>query len=406
MKTVVVLGAGFAGLKTVVALQKKLREQVKIILVDRNPYHYETIRLYEVATGEIPYTGMSYEINDVINPKMTTVITDEVEKVNIADKTVELKDHAPLKYDYCVVGLGFTLSDMGIKGAKENALPMSNVKEAEAIRDHLYAEMRAYQQDHDTKHLSVVVCGAGFQAVELANAIAMARPELAKMAGANPDQITIKMIDGSPRLLPMFRGKLLDYALNTIKKNKVEIIKPAYVNEVTDNSVLYKMADEKDDAKLEEIEAGTRIWMMGFSGSPVIENSGFKNRRNRVLVSDHLTAPESDDIYVLGDVSSVMVPGKKWPYPNTGQLALSMANYAAKDIRSRIMGQTRPDKYVYHDLGVVVHLGGSQAAGLAMGHAYKGYLASALKKIIIDKSVLETGGIEETMAIGRFDLYH
>lgn len=406
MKTVVVLGAGFAGLKTVVALQKKMREQVKLVLVDRNPYHYETIRLYEVATGETPYTGMSYEIDDVINPKMTTLITDEVEKINIADKTVELKDHAPLHYDYCVVGLGFTLSDMGIKGVKENALPMSNVKEAEAIRDHLYAEMRAYKQDHDAKHLSVVVCGAGFQAIELANAIAMARPELAKMAGANPDQITIKMIDGSPRLLPMFQGKLLDYALNTIKKNKVEIIKPAFVNEVTDNSVLYKMADEKDDAKLEEIEAGTRIWMMGFSGSPVIENSGFKNRRNRVMVSDHLTAPESDDIYVLGDVSSVMIPGKKWPYPNTGQLALSMANYAAKDIRSRIMGQTRPDKYVYHDLGVVVHLGGSQAAGLAMCHAYKGYLASALKKIIIDKSVLETGGIEETMAIGRFDLYH
>ena len=37
MKTVVVLGAGFAGLKTVVAFPNKLREQVKIILVDRNP---------------------------------------------------------------------------------------------------------------------------------------------------------------------------------------------------------------------------------------------------------------------------------------------------------------------------------------------------------------------------------
>lgn len=406
MKTVVVLGAGFAGLKTVVALQKKLREQVKLILVDRNPYHYETIRLYEVATGEIPYTGMSYEINDVINPKMTTVIRDEVEKINIADKTVELKDHSPLKYDYCVVGLGFTLSNMGIKGATENALPMSNVKQAEAIRDHLYAEMKAYRKDHDAKHLSVVICGAGFQAIELGNAIAKVRPELAQMAGAEPDEIIIRMIDGSPRLLPMFQGKLLDYALDTIKKNKVEIIKPAYVNEVTPTSVLYKMADEKDDAELREIIAGTRIWMMGFSGSPVIEASGFKNRRGRVTVNDHLTAPESDDIYVLGDVSSVMVPGKKWAYPNTGQLALSMANYAAKDIKSRIMGQTRPDKYAYHDLGVVVNLGNSEAAGLAMGHAFKGYFASALKKITIDKSVLETGGIKETLAIGQFDMYH
>ncbi len=101
-----------------------------------------------------------------------------------------------------------------------------------------------------------------------------------------------------------------------------------------------------------------------------------------------------------------MVPVKKWPYPNTGQLALSMANYAAKDIKSRIMGQTRPDKYAYHDLGVVVNLGNSEAAGLAMGHAFKGYFAATLKKITIDKSVLETGGIKETMAIGQFDFYH
>ncbi|MCT7732654.1 MAG: FAD-dependent oxidoreductase, partial [Lactobacillus crispatus] len=98
-----------------------------------------------------------------------------------------------------------------------------------------------------SKHLSVVICGAGFQAIELGNAIAKVRPELAQMAGAQPDEITIRMIDGSPRLLPMFQGKLLDYALNTIKKNKVEIIKPAYVNEVTSTSVLYKMANEKDN---------------------------------------------------------------------------------------------------------------------------------------------------------------
>ena len=36
MKTIVVLGAGYAGLKTVVALQKKMRNEVKIILIDQN----------------------------------------------------------------------------------------------------------------------------------------------------------------------------------------------------------------------------------------------------------------------------------------------------------------------------------------------------------------------------------
>lgn len=403
MKTIVVLGAGYAGLKTVVALQKKLRKEVRIILIDRNPYHYETMRLYEVASGSAPYTRMSYELADVLDKNMNELVVDQVEKIDLKNKTVELTKHKPISYDYCVVGLGFVLSSMGIAGAQENALPMSNVKQAQAIRDHIESEMRAYAKDHDPKHLSIVICGAGFQAIELAGALAQARPRFAQIAGTDPEKITIKMIDGSPRLLPMFQGKLLDYALNLIKAHKIEIIKPAYVQKVTDHSILYKMKDSDD---VQEISAGNRIWMMGFSGSPVIEKSGFNNRRGRVMVSDHLTAPESDDIYVLGDVSSVMVPGKKWPWPNTAQMALSMANYAAKDIRSRINHQARPTKYVYHDLGVVVAISESKAAGKALGHGYRGYLASALKKIIIDKSLMETGGIKETLAVGRFDLYH
>lgn len=403
MKTIVVLGAGYAGLKTVIALQKKLHKEVKIILVDQNPYHYETMRLYEVASGSYPYTRMSYQLSDVLDKDMTELIVDRVEKINIKEKNVELKNHAPLSYDYLVVGLGWVLNDMGIQGAKENALSMSNVKEAQAIRDHIYAEMKAYREDKDKKHLSIVICGAGFQAIELAGALAEARPRFAKMAGADAKDITIKMLDGSPVLLPMFQGKLLDYALGLVKKNSIEIINPAFVQGVSDHSVSYKM---KDSDEIKGIPAGTRIWMMGFSGSPVIEASGFKNRRGRVMVSDHLTAPESDDIYLLGDVSSVMVPGKKWPWPNTAQMALSMANYAAKDIRSRINGQARPSKYVYHDLGVVVAVGETKAAGKAMGHGYKGYMASALKKIIIDKSLMETGGLKETLSVGRFDLYH
>ena len=214
MKTIVVLGAGYAGLKTVVALQKKLRKEVRIILIDRNPYHYETMRLYEVASGSAPYTRMSYELADVLDKNMNELVVDQVEKIDLKNKTVELTKHKPISYDYCVVGVGFVLSSMGIAGAQENALPMSNVKQAQAIRDHIESEMRAYVKDHDSQHLSIVICGAGFQAIELAGALAQARPCFAQTAGTDPEKITIKMIDGSPRLLPMFQGKLLDYAIN------------------------------------------------------------------------------------------------------------------------------------------------------------------------------------------------
>lgn len=56
-------------------------------------------------------------------------------------------------------------------------------------------------------------------------------------------------------------------------------------------------------------------------------------------------------------------------------------------------------------MGEVATVGEDQAVGKALGMSYKGYLASALKKIIIDKSLMETGGIKETLAVGRFDFY-
>lgn len=406
MKKIVVLGAGYAGLKTVVALQKKLRDEVKIVIVNRNPYHYETTRLPEIVTGANSYTKISFAITDVLRSSMSTLIVDEAEKIDFKNKQVELKNHAPLSYDYLVLGLGFVLETFGIQGAKEYALPMYNVQTAEAIRDHVYAQMKKYRETKNPKDLKIVICGAGFQAIEVGTALAENRPRYTKMAGCDPAQITIKMIDGSPRLLPMFDDKQMKYACSLIKNSNVEIIHPARVKQVEADAVYYKMNSESEEDEAHKLDAGTIIWMMGFNGNPVIVQSGFKERRGRILVDEHLTVPENNDIYALGDVSNVMVPGKKWPWPNTAQLALSMANYAAKDIAARVNGQSRPTPYAYHDLGVVVAIGNTHAAAYAMGHNYRGYLASALKKIIADKSLMETGGLKETFAVGRFDLYH
>jgi NADH dehydrogenase len=49
MKKIVILGAGYAGLKTVVELQKKAAKTAEITLVEQNDYHYEATNLHEVA---------------------------------------------------------------------------------------------------------------------------------------------------------------------------------------------------------------------------------------------------------------------------------------------------------------------------------------------------------------------
>lgn len=101
-----------------------------------------------------------------------------------------------------------------------------------------------------------------------------------------------------------------------------------------------------------------------------------------------------------------MPPGGQRPYPTTAQIALSMANYVADDLTARLNGQTRPDAYTYHSQGTVASIGNTRALGMAGGHSYMGYPASVLKKMIMNKSLLELGGARQMLHKGRFDLYH
>ncbi|HJF53757.1 MAG TPA: NAD(P)/FAD-dependent oxidoreductase [Limosilactobacillus coleohominis] len=406
MKKIVVLGAGYAGLKTVVALQKKVKGTAQITLVDQNDYHYEATDLHEVASGNLPASKISYPIKDVLDPTVTTFIQDRVTKVDPATKTVELDHHEPLKYDYCVMALGFVSENFGIKGATANSLPMASVDEANAIHEHLVATMKNYRQSQDANDLKIIICGAGFTGIELAGALHDAKRRLAGVAGVKSDDIQITLIDASSRLLPMFNDKLANYGVALLQKLQIKIIKDAFINEIQPGKVLYKKKDDAEGTPLHEVDANTIIWTTGVSGSPVVGESGLPERRGRVMDTDHLTAPDDDDLYMIGDVAAVMPPDGKRPYPTTAQISLSMANYVAKDLAARLNGGNRPGAYTYKSLGTVASVGNTRAFGVAMGGHYHGYPASFIKKMIMNKSLLETGGVKELMAKGRFDLYH
>ncbi len=69
MKQVVILGAGYAGLKVTHELQKKASGDFKITLVNKNSYHYEATDLHEVAAGTQPSEKITYPVADIVDPK-------------------------------------------------------------------------------------------------------------------------------------------------------------------------------------------------------------------------------------------------------------------------------------------------------------------------------------------------
>lgn len=354
MKKVVVLGAGYAGLKVVHELQKRANGQVEITLVDKNNYHYEATALHEVAAGTLPPSKISYPVADIIKPAVTTFIQDEVTGFDLDDKTVSLKNHDALSYDYLVIALGFVSETFGVEGAEEYALPMANLEQAEAIHTHILKMMDEYKKTQDPDYLKLIVCGAGFTGIELAGVLADGRKEYADRAGVNPSQIKIEVVEASTRLLPMFSEKLANYGVNVVKGLGVELVTGARIQKVEPDKITYTMG--KDEEETTGTTTGkTIIWTTGVSGSPIVQaDEALKARRGRSIPTDHLTVEGHDDAYIIGDVAAVMPPEGGRPYPTTAQIALGMGKYVAEDLANRIKNGSQLAKpFVYKSLGTV-----------------------------------------------------
>lgn len=407
MKEVVILGAGYAGLKVVHELQKHVGKTAHLTLVDQNDYHYEATDLHEVAAGNQPPEKISYPIADIVNPAVTTFVQDTVTGFDLDKKTVTLAKHKPLTYDYLVLALGFVSETFGIPGVAENSLPMTNLKQAEAIRDHIEAQMADYEKTKDPADLQLIICGAGFTGIELAGALSDGRKHFAQHAGVSPSDISISVVEASTRLLPMFSEKMADYGVNLVKSLGVNLITGARISKVAPGEVEYQ-TKEGETVNTESIKANTIIWTTGVAGSPLVQaDEALKARRGRVIPSDHLTVTDHPDVYIIGDVAAVMPPDGKRPYPTTAQIALGMGKYTAEDIAHRLKnGQPLEKPFRYKSLGTVASVGNTRAFGLAMGHEVKGYFASATKKMIANESLFRVGGISEVLKKGRFDLYH
>ncbi|WEG73763.1 NAD(P)/FAD-dependent oxidoreductase [Vagococcus intermedius] len=398
-KKMVVLGAGYAGLRTIKGLQKKNMD-LDITLINKNSYHYEATQLHEVAAGTNPGEKISFEVKDVIDANKVNFIQDEVTKINHEANEVSLKSGKTVSYDYLVVALGFESESFGIKGVDEFGWPLVDIKTAEAAKEQLDKNLKNYQLSKDPKDLSVVVCGAGFTSIEYLGEITNRLPKLADKFNFPANEVKITCIEAMPKLLPMFSENLADYGVDVLKKRGVDFIVGTPIKEIKESSVVYEQEGE-----LKEIEASTIVWTTGVRGSSVIGESGFEERRGRVMVESDLTVPGQPNVFMIGDVSAVMDEESGRPYPTTAQIAMAQADHVVDTMERKLAGQ-EPTAFKYNSLGTVASLGNNDAIGHTMNKDFKGYIASVMKKGIADKSLLQVGTPSVLLKKGRFDFYH
>lgn len=100
---IVIIGGGFAG----IALAKKLsKQEVQVVLLDKNNYHTFQPLLYQVSTGGLEPDSIAYPIRKILKdfPNFYFRLAN-VEEIDV-DKNKVITDIGKLKFDYLVVASG------------------------------------------------------------------------------------------------------------------------------------------------------------------------------------------------------------------------------------------------------------------------------------------------------------
>jgi NADH dehydrogenase len=399
--SILVLGAGYGGLTTVVNLQKEFgTDAVDITLINKNEYHYESTWLHEAAAGTLLPEQVRYDIKDVIDGVKVKFVQATVEAIDVVGKKVST-DNGEFTYDYIVIALGFEGETFGIEGLDKYALSIANVKAARYIREHIEFQFATWSAEpvKDDSRLTIIVGGAGFTGIEFLGELANRVPELCKEYDVPREKVRVVCVEAAPMVLPGFDPELVNYAVGHLESKGIEFSIGTPVVEATPEGVKIK----KGDDEFEFIKAGTVVWAAGVRGNRLIEATPIENMRARVKVDKDLRAPGFDDVFIIGDCALMINEETNRPYPPTAQIAMQQGENVAKNLKALISGDTTVE-FVPDLKGTVCSLGEDDAIGVVFGKKVTGKRASFMKKMIDNRALFMIGGPKLVMKKGKFNV--
>ncbi len=365
---VVVIGGGFGGLQAV----KHLRHApVAVTLVDSRNFHLFQPLTYQVATGALSPSDVTYPLRSVFGsyPNVRVVLA-EVTGFDLKRRRVLLATHkheaAPdeLEYDTLVVAAGSSYSYFGHEEWREIAGEVKSLESALAVRTRVLDafERAEVTTDPDDCHreMTFVVVGGGPTGVEIAGQIAeLARATLHRyFRRIDPSDARIVLVEMADRVLTAFPESLSAKAHSALEALGVEVAVRRTVVGVDRDGVSL----QAQDGSAERINARTVIWAAGVRASDLAgklgELAGAQvDKSGRVTVEPDLTLPGHPEVLAIGDMVDVSDgKGGALGLPGLAPVAIQEGAYAGRLISHRLQGRAI-GPFRFHDKGNLATIG-------------------------------------------------
>lgn len=357
-KHIVIIGGGFAGIN----LAEKLADKagIEVTLIDKNNYNFFPPLLYQVATGYLEVSNITYPFRKLFAGKKNIKFRmASLEKIIPEEKRLIL-NNGQLTYDYLVMATGTESNYFGMENIRKAGLPMKTIDDAVNLRNYILqkTEEATLIEDPDErkKLTTIVIAGGGPTGVELAGMLSQIKknvftkeyPELAK------NEVTIYLVDALNVVLAPMSEKSQKYTKETLIKMGVKVVLGKQVKDYIDDAVVFADGDK--------IPTKLLIWTAGvsaktFEGIPE-ESYG---RGKRLLVNEYNEIAGMPDVYAIGD-TCLQTTDKDWDkgHPQLAQVAIQQGKNLANNFVAKLQNKSLTS-FKYNDKGSMAIIGRNKA---------------------------------------------
>lgn len=374
-KRVVIIGAGFAGLKVARMLANK---SVDVLLIDRNNYHTFTPLLYQVATCGLDPSAVAYPIRNIFAdaPNVHFLLGD-VTKISTTERSITIKTNTNgdrfETYDYLFVAAGSNVNYFGNESVQKNSFSLRDLNDSITIRNHILRLFeKAAWTDNDAKRealMTFVVVGGGPTGLETAGALYELYNNVLDAVYDKHDKMQARVIlmEATENVLLPYPEKLRKSAKKQLESLGVEVLTNAFVEEVGSDFVKLK-----DDTI---IRTNTVVWSAGVKGNPLAEMLGIELERSRIPVQETMEVVGLDNVFAAGDIAYLEQDNTGKGYPGLIPVAQQQGAVVAKNILHDL--QSEPyETFSYFDRGSMATIGRRRAVAWAFNKVQlTGFLA-------------------------------
>ncbi|MDT4934447.1 MAG: hypothetical protein QOK11_2339 [Pseudonocardiales bacterium] len=352
---VVVIGSGFGGL---FATKQLRRERVRVILIDRTPYHLFQPLLYQLATGILSEGEIAPAAREVLKRQRNVrVLLGEVSHIDLTARTVTSSAAGLMTvtpYDSLIVAAGAGQSYFGNEQFAQFAPGLKSIDDALTLRGQIFGAFEMAELETDPQRqaawLTFVVVGGGPTGVEMAGQLAeLSRRGLTRNFTAfDPADARVILVEAGHGLLTDFGGTLSRRAQRSLEHLGVDVRLDTSVTDVDAAGVTTRAGD----GSTQRIASNTKVWAAGVSASPLggllAGASGAQlTRSGQVEVLPDCTIPGYSEVFVVGDLMRL------GQMPGVAQVAIQSGKFAARQIARRVRGRDTEHAFHYRDKGTM-----------------------------------------------------